>query len=144
MHIEVHKLVPVAEVTELSGAHTPCACTSAIARAVSAVTPAVHLLQIQKCFQGYIPMHAIFAVLIYFFIPVVSRSYFTSRTPDKDQKINSSTFFTFKSYNPETFMSSTVDTFVPALRKRSQKVPHVKSGTSRFALYDSHDSTTIR
>ena len=41
----------------------------------------------RKCIRGHIPMHAIFAVFIYIFIPVLSRSYFTSRTPDKDQKI---------------------------------------------------------
>ena len=36
----------------------------------------------RKCIRGHIPMHAIFAVFYPFFIPVLSRSYFTSRTPD--------------------------------------------------------------
>ena len=37
-------------------------------------------------------------------------------------------------------MSSAVDVFVHALRKRSQKVPRAKSRTSRFASSDSHDN----
>ena len=37
-----------------------------------------------------------------------------------------STFFSFKSHNPETFMSSMVNGFVHAVRKRSQKVPCTK------------------
>ena len=47
----------------------------------------------RKCIQGHIPMHAIFAVFIYFFIHVLSRSCFTSRTPDKDQKIEQLFYF---------------------------------------------------
>ena len=86
-----------------------------------------------------------FLPLLYiFFIPVLSRPSFTSRNPDKDQEIEqTSTVFSFKSYNPEMFMSSTVNVFVHAGRKRSQKVPHAKSGTFRFAWTDSHESTTI-
>ena len=34
-----------------------------------------------------------FAVFIYFFIPVLSRSSFTSRTPNKDQKIKQLFYF---------------------------------------------------
>ena len=86
----------------------------------------------------------IFAVFIYFFIPVVSRSSFTSRTPNKNQKIEQ-LFYSifFKSHNPETFMSSAASAFVHATLKRSQKVPRAKSGTFRFPRMDSHDSSTI-
>ena len=72
---------------------------------------------------GHIPMHAVSAVFICIFIPVLSRSYFTCRTPNKDQKINqhSSTLFSFKSHNPETSMSFTVNGFVHAIRKRLKK-----------------------
>ena len=49
------------------------------------ITPAVQNMykrcRSRKCIRGHIPMRAIFAVLIYFFIPVLSRTYFTSRTP---------------------------------------------------------------
>ena len=48
-----------------------------------------------------------------------------------------------KSYNPETSMSSAVNAFVHAVFKHSQNVLRVKSGTSRFASCDSHDSTTM-
>ena len=34
----------------------------------------------------HIPLHALFAVLYRFFLPVLSRPFFTSRTPNKDQK----------------------------------------------------------
>ena len=47
----------------------------------------------RKCIRGHILMHAIFAVFIYFFIPVQSRSCFTSRTLDKDQKIEQLFYF---------------------------------------------------
>ena len=64
------------------------------------VTPTVQNMykccRSRKCIWGNIPMHAIFAVFIYFFIPLLSRSY------------NSSNFFSFKSHNPETSMSSMV------------------------------------
>ena len=42
------------------------------------------------------------------------------------RKSISSTFFSFKSYNPETFISSTATAFVNATRKHSQKVPCTK------------------
>ena len=55
------------------------------------VTPAVQNTykpcRSRKCIRGHIPMHAIFAVFYLFFLPDLSRLSFTSRTPDKDQKI---------------------------------------------------------
>ena len=59
----------------------------------SAVRPVVQLLQIQKCIRCHIPMHAIFAIFYQFFLLVVSRSSFTSRTPNKDQKIEQFFYF---------------------------------------------------
>ena len=56
---------------------------------------------------------------------------------------NSSTFFSFKSHNPETFMSSAATAFVHATLKRSQKLPRVKSGTFWFPRMASRDSSTI-
>ena len=47
----------------------------------------------RKCIRGHIPMHEIFAVFICIFIPVLSRPSFTSRTPDKDQKIEQLFYF---------------------------------------------------
>ena len=67
-------------------------------------------------------MNEIFVIFIYLFIPVLSRSYFTTRTPDKDQKIEQHFyFFLVQVHNPETTMSSTVNSFVHAIRKRSKK-----------------------
>ena len=57
---------------------------------------------------------------------------------------NSSTFCSFKSCNPETFMSFAASAFVHATLKHSQKVPRVKSGAFRFPWMDSHDSSTIQ
>ena len=112
---------------------------------LTVVRPAVQLLQIQKCIRCHIPVHAIFAVFYLFFLPILSRPSFTSRTPNKTRRqSNSSTFFSFKSYNPETFMSSAVTAFVHATRKRSQKVPRAKSGTFWFPWMDSHVSSTIQ
>ena len=47
----------------------------------------------RKCIQGHIPIHAIFAIFFCFFVPVLSRSYFTSRTPDKEQRIKQLFYF---------------------------------------------------
>ena len=47
----------------------------------------------RKCTRGHFPMHAIFAVFYLFFLPVLSRPSFTSRTPDKDQKIEKLLYF---------------------------------------------------
>ena len=41
----------------------------------------------RKCFWGHIPMPEILAIFIYIFLPVLSRPSFTSRTPNKDQKL---------------------------------------------------------
>ena len=41
----------------------------------------------RKCIRWHIPMHAIFAVFYLFFLPVLSRPSLTSRTLNKDQKI---------------------------------------------------------
>ena len=57
---------------------------------------------------------------------------------------NSSTFCSFKFYNPETFMSSAATAFVHVTLKRSQKVPRAKSGTFWFPKMDSHGSSTIQ
>ena len=61
----------------------------------SVVEPAVQnvqTLQIQGEHLGHILMHVILAVFIYIFIPVLSRSCFTFRTPD-DQKIEELFYF---------------------------------------------------
>ena len=57
---------------------------------------------------------------------------------------HSSTFCSFKSHNPETFMSSAASAFVHATLKCLQKAPHIKSGAFRFPWMDSHDSSTIQ
>ena len=63
-----------------------------------------------------------FAIFIYFFIPVLSRPSFTSRTPDKDQKKEQLFYFpSFKPHSLETSMSSVVNVFVHAICKRSKK-----------------------
>ena len=51
------------------------------------VKPVVQLLQIQEVHPGPRSNACNFCRSYLFFIPVLSRSYFTSRTPDKDQKI---------------------------------------------------------
>ena len=40
----------------------------------------------RKCIRWHIPVHAIFTVFYLFFLLVLSRPFFTSRTPNKDQK----------------------------------------------------------
>ena len=60
----------------------------------------------RKCIWGHAPMHAI---IVFFYLPVLSRPSFTTRTPKID-------FISFKSYNPETF-----------IRKHLEKVPRPKS-----------------
>ena len=62
-----------------------------------------------KCIRGHIPMHEICGRFCLFFLPVLSRLFFTSRTPDKDQKSNSSTFLSSKPHCLETSMSSAVN-----------------------------------
>ena len=76
----------------------------------------------RKCIWWHIPVHAIFAVFYLFFLLVLSRPSFTSRTPNKDQKTEEHfTFCLFKSHIPETFMSSAATAFVHATLKCSQK-----------------------
>ena len=72
---------------------------------VAAVKPAVHLLQIQEVHLGP-HSNACNFCLLYFFILVLSRSCFASRTPETKR---------------ETSMSSAVNTFVHAICKRSKK-----------------------
>ena len=79
----------------------------------------------------------IFAVI--FCTCSVQAIFFTSTTPDKDQKRKQLFYFcSFKSYNPETFMSSTAMAFVHATRKCSRK------WYIWFPWMDSHDSSTIQ
>ena len=47
----------------------------------------------RNCIWWHIPVHAIFAVFYPFFIPVLPRSSFTSRTPNKDQKTEQLFYF---------------------------------------------------
>ena len=112
------------------------------------VKPAVQIpykpCRYRKYIRDNIPMHAIFCRFCLFFHTVLSRSYFTPRTPDKDQKIEQLFYlYFFKSYNTETSMSSVAWTFVHAIHKRSRKVPHAKSGDFWFPWTDFHYSTTI-
>ena len=76
-------------------------------------------LQIRKCIRCHIPVHAIFAVFVF-----LSRPAFTSRTSKTRRQRNSSTFFSFKFYNPETFMSSAATAFCACAHKKclAQKV----------------------
>ena len=98
----------------------------------SAVKPAVQLLQIQEVHLGPHSNACNFLPFLSILLPVLSRSSFTSRTPNKDQKIEQ--LFSFKSQNPEISMSSAVNVFVHAIRKCSQKVPRIRSGSSYVAL----------
>ena len=56
----------------------------------------------RKCIWGHIPMHEIFSIYIYFFIPVLSRPSFTFRTPDEDQKDRATLLLSSRS-NPITW-----------------------------------------
>ena len=47
----------------------------------------------RKYIRWHIPVHAIFAVFYLFFLPVLSRPSFTSRTPNKDQKTEQLFYF---------------------------------------------------
>ena len=61
---------------------------------LTAVKPAVQLLQIQEVHLGAtFQCMQFFAVYILFFLPVLSRLSFTSRTPNKDQKIEQLVYF---------------------------------------------------
>ena len=61
----------------------------------TAVTPAVQLLQIQEehASGGTFQCMQFLPFFYPFFIPVLSRSYFTSKTSDKDQKIEQLFYF---------------------------------------------------
>ena len=90
-----------------------------------------------RCMQ-FLPFFIYFSYLFY----LGHLSLLGHQTKTRRQS-NSSTFCSFKSYNPETFMSSAATAFVHATLKRSQKVPRAKSGTFWFPRMDSHDSSTI-
>ena len=88
----------------------------------------------RKCIRWHIPMHAIFAVFFIYFSYLFYLGHLSLlglQTKTRRQS-NSSTFCSFKSYNPETFMSSAASASVHATRKRSQKAPRAKSGAFRF------------
>ena len=91
-----------------------------------------------QCMQ-FLPFFIYFSYLFY----LGHLSLLGLQTKTRRQR-NSSTFCSFKSHNPETFMSSAASAFVHATRKRSQKVPRAKSGTFWFPWMDSHDSSTIQ
>ena len=110
------------------------------------VRPAVQLLQIQEVHPvahssacNFLPFFIYFSYLFY----LGHLSLLELQTKTRRQR-NSSTFCSFKSYNPETFMSSTATAFVHATLKRSQKVPRAESGTFWFPGMDSHDSSIIQ
>ena len=90
----------------------------------AAVKPAVQLLQIQEVHPvahssacNFCRFFIYFSYLFY----LGHLSLLGHQTKTRRQS-NSSTFCSFKSCNPETFMSSAVTTFVHATLKRSQKV----------------------
>ena len=65
-----------------SSRNVTCTLLSLLSSVVKpAVQNAYRPCRSRKCIWGHIPMHAIFAVFIYFFIPVLSRPSFTFRTP---------------------------------------------------------------
>ena len=81
----------------------------------------------RKCIRWLIPVHAIFGVFFIYFSYLFYLGHLSllgHHTKTRRQS-NSSTFCSFKSYNPETFMSSAATAFVHATLKRSQKVPRV-------------------
>ena len=82
----------------------------------------------RKCIQGHV---VIFAVFIYFFIPVLSRPSFTSTTLNKDQKIEQLFYFQHVKvlYGLKMFKSSVVAVFVHAICMPSKKVPCTKIGS---------------
>ena len=70
--------------TYIASGSTICARTGLINPVVKpAVQNTYKPFRSRKCIWGHVPMHEIFAAFIYFFIPVLSRSSFTSSTPDK-------------------------------------------------------------
>ena len=97
----------------------------------------------RKCIGWHIPVFAIFAVFFTYFSYLSYLGHLSLlglQTKTKRQR-NSSTFCSFKSHNPETFMSSAATAFVHATLKRSQKVPRAKSGTFWFPR--THNSASV-
>ena len=79
-----------------------------------------------------------------FLISVLSRSYFTSRTLDKDQKIEQLLFFLVVQVpQPGDIHEVRGERLYACYSQKLKKVPRAKSGASRFASFNSHDSTTI-
>ena len=87
----------------------------------------------RMCIQWQISVQAILAIFIYFsylfYLGHLSPLALLTKTR---RQSNSSTFCSFKSQNPVTFMSSMASAFVHATHKRSQKVPCAKGGTFWF------------
>ncbi len=80
-----------------------------------------------------------------FFIPALSRPSFPTRTPNKDEKIEQLLYFLLvQVLYPGDIHELRGKRFCHATRKRSQKVPRIKSGTFWFPWMDSHDSTPIQ
>ena len=98
-----------------------------------------------KCIQGHIPMHAIFTVFIYFFIPVLSRPFSLLGLQTKTRRSsNSSTAQWFKSCHPETFMSSAVNIFVHTIHKNAlRKKWHVLVRLDRFPWFNHHSIALV-
>ena len=70
-----------------------------------------------------------FVVFIYFLIPVLSRSYFTSRTPDRDQKIEQLFFFLLVQFpQPGDIHELHGERFCACHPQVLEKVPCAKSG----------------
>ena len=67
-----------------------CACMSVVKPAVQNT---YKRYRSRKCIRWHIPVHAIFAVFYLFFLLVLSRPPFTSRTPNKDQKTEEHFYF---------------------------------------------------
>ena len=66
----------------------------------------------RKCIRGHIPMYKIFAVFNYFsYLSYPGHPSCLGLQTKTRRQGNSSTFFSFKSYNPETSMSSTGEHF---------------------------------
>ena len=96
----------------------------------------------RKCIRWHIPVHAYL-----FYLGHLSLLGLHSKTR---RQSNSSIFCSFKSYNPETFMSSAANAFVHvhATYKHSQKVPHTRSGMfwfppDRFPLFKHHSIALV-
>ena len=70
-----------------------CTIPQTLSRTCTAIKPAVQLLQIQEVHLVAHSSACNFAVFYLFFLPVLSRPSFTSRTPNKDQKIEQLFYF---------------------------------------------------